>query len=655
MAKAEAEQQEGLIEFYDSFMDMFQFFCNNTTIHGSIRLACTSRNKMKTTFWAVLYVSSFGMFYWQMSLLTAQYWSYPVTLNVNTSTNAKVRSFPAVTVCNLNPYRFDVVNENLIQLDLLTQKTLASFYGFEATKSVHGEPQVTALEDILEESRGHFNNSFQLEPHIKLERLTDDGSRPATRGHHGSRVGFQLCDTRGGDCYYKSYWSGVDALQEWYLFHFLNIMSRIPITINMADKKNTTSFVHDCQYNGRRCSKSEYVKFHHAVHGSCYTFNNNGSIAFWKAATPGVKYGLSLIVRADQNVHLPLLSSTVGARVMIHNRDQSPTMEHGGFDVRPGTETSINIQKNQMNWLGGSYGRCSEDGKDVDIKLLNSDSYTVQACLHSCFQEEMLQHCGCGYYFHPLPPGAEHCNYNKHPGWGHCFFKLQDMFMEHKLGCFARCPKSCQETWYTLSAGTAQWPRPLSEELTLRLLHLKCKYNGTSGRKELSRINIFFQEISQVETNEVAIMTVEKLLSDMGSLWGLWFGSSALSAAEVIELILDTVAMCLILANKRWNQDRLEASTCTSEGSYTTEITEDRKPNEEDAEESRAMTQNRGGITFDPTACRCHTRVAAESLPDILPTGTRLRRNPFAERDLGDGLNECAWTVDHAPHSRDVS
>lgn len=30
----------------------------------------------------------------------------------------------------------------------------------------------------------------------------------------------------------------------------------------------------------------------------------------------------------------------------------------------------------------------------------------------------MVQKCGCGYYYYPLPPGAEYCNYNKQPAWG---------------------------------------------------------------------------------------------------------------------------------------------------------------------------------------------------------------------------------------------
>lgn len=97
------EEEEALIEFYRSYRDLFQFFCSNTTIHGAIRLVCSQHNRMKTAFWAVLWLCTFGVMYWQFALLFEEYFSYPVSLNINLDSDKLV--FPAVTVCNLNPYR----------------------------------------------------------------------------------------------------------------------------------------------------------------------------------------------------------------------------------------------------------------------------------------------------------------------------------------------------------------------------------------------------------------------------------------------------------------------------------------------------------------------------------------------------------------------
>lgn len=97
------EEEEALIEFHRSYRELFQFFCNNTTIHGAIRLVCSQHNRMKTAFWAVLWLCAFAMMYWQFGLMFGEYFSYPVNLNINLNSDKLV--FPAVTVCTLNPYR----------------------------------------------------------------------------------------------------------------------------------------------------------------------------------------------------------------------------------------------------------------------------------------------------------------------------------------------------------------------------------------------------------------------------------------------------------------------------------------------------------------------------------------------------------------------
>lgn len=55
--------------------------------------------------------------------------------------------------------------------------------------------------------------------------------------------------------------------------------------------------------------------------------------------------GISLVLRAEQQDHLPLLSTEAGIKVMVHKRDHTPFLEHRGFSIRPGTETTIGIRE----------------------------------------------------------------------------------------------------------------------------------------------------------------------------------------------------------------------------------------------------------------------------------------------------------------------
>lgn len=90
----------------------------------------------------------------------------------------------------------------------------------------------------------------------------------------------------------------------------------------------------------------------------------------------------------------------------------------------------------------------------------------------------MVETCSCGYFFYPLPAGAEYCSYMRHPAWGelpappyqpvwptadlptapgslligspvtvspgHCFHHLYQKLKTHQLPCTTRCPRPCR-------------------------------------------------------------------------------------------------------------------------------------------------------------------------------------------------------------------
>lgn len=65
------------------------------------------------------------------------------------------------------------------------------------------------------------------------------------------------------------------------------------------------------------------------------------------------------MLRTEQNDFIPLLSTVTGARVMVHGQDEPAFMDDGGFNLRPGVETSISMRKARM--LTGRPGRRASD------------------------------------------------------------------------------------------------------------------------------------------------------------------------------------------------------------------------------------------------------------------------------------------------------
>uniref|UniRef100_A0A8C6Y725 Epithelial sodium channel subunit alpha n=1 Tax=Naja naja TaxID=35670 RepID=A0A8C6Y725_NAJNA len=447
MEEEKKEESEGLIEFFSSYQDLFQFFCNNTTIHGAIRLVCSKKNKMKTAFWTVLFFLTFGLLYWQFGIIYKDYFSFPVNLNLNL--NSDRLTFPAVTLCTLNPYRYSAFRKEMEQLDQMTQQTLMEMYKYNMSLD-HTSSQKRI-------SRSLYNHIRRYPLHRRKRDIRAMEDKNREMGKKDSSIGFTLYNENKTDYFQQMYSSGVDAIREWYSFHYINILAKFPDT-KALEESNFTSFIYACRFNELTCNQKNYTHFHHPLYGNCYTFNDNNN-TLWMSSMPGINYGLSLIVRTEQNDYIPLLSAVTGARIMVHNQNEPAFMDEGGFNVRPGIETSISMRKETTQRLGESYSDCTEDGSDVPVKNLFPSRYTEQVCIRSCFQASMVQQCGCGHYFYPLPRGADYCNSAKHPAWGYCYYKLQAEFKANHLGCFTKCRKP----WYQLSAGYSRWPSSASE------------------------------------------------------------------------------------------------------------------------------------------------------------------------------------------------
>uniref|UniRef100_A0A8D2NG47 Epithelial sodium channel subunit alpha n=1 Tax=Zonotrichia albicollis TaxID=44394 RepID=A0A8D2NG47_ZONAL len=542
------EKREGLIEFYSSYQELFQFFCSNTTIHGAIRLVCSKKNKMKTAFWSVLFFLTFGLMYWQFGILYREYFSYPVNLNLNL--NSDRLTFPAVTLCTLNPYRYSAIRKQLDKLDEITHQTLLDLYDYNMSLPQRDWP---ASSSQRRSSRSLLHH-IQRHPlrRQKRDNLVNLPENSPSVDKNDWKIGFVLCN-ENNDCFHQAYSSGVDAVREWYSFHYINILAQVP-DAKALDESDFENFIYACRFNEATCDKANYTHFHHPLYGNCYTFNDNSS-SVWTSSMPGINNGLSLVVRTEQNDFIPLLSTVTGARVMVHDQNEPAFMDDGGFNVRPGIETSISMRKEITERLGGSYSDCTEDGSDVPVQNLYSSRYTEQVCIRSCFQLNMVERCGCAYYFYPLPRRAEYCDYTKHKAWGYCYYKLLAEFKADVLGCFHKCRKPCKMTEYQLSAGYSRWPSAVSEDWVFYMLSQQNKYNITSKRNGVAKVNIFFKEWNYKTNGESPAFTVVTLLSQLGNQWSLWFGSSVLSVMELAELVLDFIAITFILGF-RWFRSR---------------------------------------------------------------------------------------------------
>ncbi|KAI1231533.1 Amiloride-sensitive sodium channel subunit alpha, partial [Lamprotornis superbus] len=152
--------------------------------------------------WTLLLLASLAMLYWQFALMFSQFWAYPVVLTM--SMHSEPKMFPAVTVCNLDPYRFELVREHLEQLDRMAEESLTFLYGSSSSSArwYRGKEQNgngngnrngnnngngTSNGTSNGNSNGNLSSSsFQLSHNFSLVRMAE-----LRAGRRRSSVGFQ--------------------------------------------------------------------------------------------------------------------------------------------------------------------------------------------------------------------------------------------------------------------------------------------------------------------------------------------------------------------------------------------------------------------------------------------------------------------------------
>jgi amiloride-sensitive sodium channel subunit beta len=199
---------------------------------------------------------------------------------------------------------------------------------------------------------------------------------------------------------------------------------------------------------------------------------------------------------------------------------------------------------------GEPYSRCTMNGSDVAIQNLYSSyntTYSIQACLHSCFQDHMIQNCSCGHYLYPLPPGKKYCNDQDFPDWAYCYLDLQ-MSVAQRETCISTCQESCNDTQYKMTISMADWPSEASEDWIFHVLsqELDQSSNLTISRKGAVKLNIYFQEFNYRTIEESPANNIVWLLSNLGGQFGFWMGGSVLCLIEFGEIIIDSVWISII-------------------------------------------------------------------------------------------------------------
>lgn len=80
--------------------ELMQWYCLTTNTHGCRRIV-VSKGRLRKWIWIVLTLIAVALIFWQCALLLMSYYSVSVSITVN----FQKLTFPAITICNMNPYK----------------------------------------------------------------------------------------------------------------------------------------------------------------------------------------------------------------------------------------------------------------------------------------------------------------------------------------------------------------------------------------------------------------------------------------------------------------------------------------------------------------------------------------------------------------------
>nr|BAO27804.1 epithelial sodium channel gamma [Protopterus annectens] len=544
--------------------DLMDWYCNNTNTHGCRRIA-VSRGHLRRWIWICFTLTAVAIIFWQYTLLVMSYYSVTVSVMVKYQT----LSFPAVTVCNINPYKPNTTISLLDELNRQARKILEKLYGFcTDCGSGNFSSRSLSLDDIPVKTRSL--NLLQDMSLIKVETAKDGqlvasdivtdlqyriSGTAITRMYNNmdltslggqGHVGFKVCNQGQDNCVIYTFNSGITALQEWYRLNFIDIMAQVPNEKKAEMGYSADELIVSCMYDGQACDSRNFTLFQHPLHGNCYTFNSGNDGNILQTLIGGNARGLKLILYTENDDYNPFLFTSMGAKVIVTDQNEYPLIDDVGLEVQTAMETLVGLQLTDSAKLSQPYSDCTVDGSDVMEENLYNKSYSLQICLHSCFQKEMVNSCGCAYYEQPLPPGAEYCSYEKFPGWIYCYYQLQDKFVNERLPCQDVCKEPCNSKDFEITKSLAQWPSGASEAWVIRLLDWERGLNGTLSKNDLVNLAIFYQDLNWRSLSESPANSIVTLLSNFGGQNGLWMSCSVVCFIEIWEVFLVDILTILV-------------------------------------------------------------------------------------------------------------
>ncbi|XP_013411979.1 acid-sensing ion channel 4-like [Lingula anatina] len=504
-------------------------FLENTSAHG-LPNAHRATSVPRKVIWSLIFLGSLAGFTTQSYLLLDAFFKYPHNVDIRREFGKKV-TFPAVTICNLNPIRLNKIREKLESGNVSSIVTSLTDSRW---------PEQLVPEEFVQEAQGILSQMDEIQEDL-LSPPPPLRRKRSLLSHLGSRSNGSASSPSSSSTL-SSPSSSISTSP-----------SQTTDTLYTTESSNSNSL---SQYWDAREGTGNYFKDKpndmktSELFEQLYSKMDDQDRAYFghdlKHMLVSCTYGLSLQLDVEQEQYLGGLSNEAGVRVLVHSQGNIAFPEDEGFTVSPGFATSVGLKLVSTSRLTHPYiSNCTNGLTTLYRNVTEENQYSVQACVKSCQQYRIMEICSCAAAFLAFPAkNISICDLANNKTKEECVRNI----MNSEDTCI--CPQACNDTSYEMTISSSTWPSEqyYSQNMVSKLSTKDGRYSTmekTAMTQNLLKLDIYFQQLNYELVQEVPAITTETLIGSIGGLAGFYIGVSCCTVCEFFELIFGICA-CLV-------------------------------------------------------------------------------------------------------------
>ena len=319
-----------------------------------------------------------------------------------------------------------------------------------------------------------------------------------------------------------------------------------------------------CKFNFQPCTSTHFSWIFDKNYGNCYRFNSGFNdaghrVVLKNSSLAGFSYGLQLDLYVNYHQNLSLFNSVVGwgtgALIRINNVTNVIDQGADGIFAAAGSHTSISMGREKKMTMKSPYSDCVLDNDvttsfDSDIYnaiLVSNFSYSQQFCVIQCIQKKIVKACNCS---HPFFESVLNVNKCSNPSViancarPHLFDSLNESNAYIAEYCLPNCPLECNSTRFTYDTSVAKlvgdpYVDIIQNNPILAADFVTRQINVETASASIARVNVFYESLSYVNTEESPAIDILTLIASMSGTWGLFLSVNFFSLAEIITTLIE--------------------------------------------------------------------------------------------------------------------